>query len=338
MDPLSQGLLGAALAQSVARRGEQRLAALVGAAAGMAADLDVLIRSSADPLLSLEYHRHFTHSLLFVPLGALVVALVAWPLLRRRLQFGRLYLFAFMGYSLSGVLDAFTSYGTHLLWPLSDARTAWSLIAVVDPVFTLGLLVAVVWALVKQSPRAARVGLVFAALYLGLAGLQSQRAESALRELAAARAQVPDALLVKPTLGNLLLWRGVYRSGDRFFVDAIRVGWGAPRIYQGGTVPRADLPAWRAALGGESRAWRDVQRFARFSDGWLAPHPTLPAVIGDVRYSMQPDGRVPLWGIELDIERPDRHVRYRVFRDSSPAGRQRVWDMLWGRPVEKGAD
>ena len=105
------------------------MAALVGAVAGMTADLDVLIRSSADPLLNLEYHRHFSHSLLFVPLGALL----------------------------------------------------------------------------KRSPRAAQVGLVFAALYLGLAGLQSHRAESALRELAAARAQLPEALLVKPTLGNLLL-------------------------------------------------------------------------------------------------------------------------------------
>ena len=42
----------------------------------MAPDLDVLIRSSEDPLLSLHFHRHFTHSLFFVPIGSLFCALI----------------------------------------------------------------------------------------------------------------------------------------------------------------------------------------------------------------------------------------------------------------------
>lgn len=72
MDLLTQGLLGGVLAQSVARKEEKKLATLVGIAAGLLADADVLISSSSDPLLNIEYHRHFTHSLLFIPFGAAI--------------------------------------------------------------------------------------------------------------------------------------------------------------------------------------------------------------------------------------------------------------------------
>ncbi len=51
MDPLTQGLLGAALPQSASNKRHIVAAGVLGVAAGMAPDLDVLIRSSSDPLL-----------------------------------------------------------------------------------------------------------------------------------------------------------------------------------------------------------------------------------------------------------------------------------------------
>ena len=82
MDPITQGALGAALPQSFAPAKKVRSAALVGALSGMAPDLDALIRSSTDPLLFLDYHRQFTHALLFVPVGALVCCLAFYPFMR----------------------------------------------------------------------------------------------------------------------------------------------------------------------------------------------------------------------------------------------------------------
>ena len=61
MDPLSQAAIGAAAAQSGSRASTLRHALWIGALAGMAPDLDVLIQSNTDPLLALEYHRQFTH-------------------------------------------------------------------------------------------------------------------------------------------------------------------------------------------------------------------------------------------------------------------------------------
>ena len=111
MDVLTHGIVGAALTQSAAPRSEARTAAGIGFFSGMLADADILIRSTSDPLLVLDYHRHFTHALLFVPVGALIATVVLWPLLRRRLAFARIYLYAFLGYALAGALDACTSYG-----------------------------------------------------------------------------------------------------------------------------------------------------------------------------------------------------------------------------------
>ena len=147
MDLVTQGVLGAALAQTVASKKEMRTAAIVGMFAGLLADADILIQSASDPLLTIEYHRHFTHSIFFIPIGALIASVLMWPVAKKYLKFKRLYVFSLLGYSLSGVLDACTSYGTHLLWPLIQERVAFNIISIVDPVFTLGLLTAVVLSL-----------------------------------------------------------------------------------------------------------------------------------------------------------------------------------------------
>jgi inner membrane protein len=337
MDPVTQGALGAALAQSAARPEETRIAAAIGALAGLLADADILIRSSADPLLTLEYHRHFTHSIFFAPLAALLASLLAWPLLRSRLRFRRLYLFALLGYGLSGVLDACTGYGTRLLWPLSDQRVAWNLIAVVDPVFTLALLAAVIFALVTRRPRAAGAGLVFAGLYLSLGWVQQQRAEAVIEDLADRRGHRIERVLARPTLGNQVLWRTVYETGDDFHVDAVRVGLGPARVYPGGAAKRVRPERDLAGLPPGSAGFRDALRFEAFCDGFTIRHPERPDVIGDVRYSMTPQGLTPLWGIEIDPERPQAHARYRVFRELPKEGRQRFWSMILGRdlgPIE----
>jgi len=334
MDPVTQGALGAALAQSAARPGETRLAAAIGAAAGLLADLDVLIRSTSDPLLTLEYHRHFTHSLIFVPVGALAAALVLWPFLRSRLAFRRIYLFSLLGYSLSGVLDACTSYGTNLLWPISDERVAWNLIAIVDPLFTLALLTGVGVAIVKRVPNAARLGLAFAAAYLMLGLVQQQRAEAVIRQLAEERGHPIDRLLVKPTMGNQVLWRTIYETDGVFYVDAVRVGLLSERVYPGDSTPRIVPGRDLRAMPRDSTAYLDAERFDRFSNGFTQWHPEIPDVLGDARYSMSPTNLTPLWGIKIERNRPDAHPQYLFFRDLPKAERDDFRDMLLGRPIE----
>lgn len=334
MDLLTQGLLGAACAMSAARRPELRPALAIGFVAGMLADADVLIRSASDPLLTLEYHRHFTHALIFIPLGALLAAaLCAWPA-RRWLGFARVYRYAFLGYLPSGLLDACTSYGTQLLWPFSDARIAWNLVSVIDPLFSLALLAGIGFGAWRRRRTPVRFWLLVALLYLGFGYSQRERAEAFAAQVAAGRGHAITRLEAKPTLGNLLLWRVVYATGDRFQVDAVRiVPWGPSRLYPGRALPRFD-PGELDALPADSVLRRDLARFERFSDGYLVRHPDHPAVVGDLRYAMLPNDVRPLWGIEVDPSRPDRHTPFQAYRSFGADERRTFLAMLRGAPLD----
>lgn len=332
MDPLSQGALGAALAATPAPR--QRVAAAVaaGALSGMAPDLDVLIRSSSDPLLFLEYHRQFTHALAFVPVGAALCALVLYPLLRGRLTARALFGCCLLGYGSHGLLDACTSYGTQLLWPFSDARVAWNVISVVDPLFTVPL-VALVLAALWRGPRLALAAALWAAAYLALGTWQGHRAEQAAWDLAVARGHAPQRLTVKPSFGNLLVWKSVYLSGGVFHVDAVRLGR-RPVWYPGTRIARLDAGRDLPWLEPGSVQAQALARFRRFSDDHLALDPDDPGLIADIRYSVVPNRAEPLWGIRLapDSEAGDRPVQFVQNSRATAAQRAALWAMIRGAP------
>ncbi len=315
MDPLTQGALGAAAALAVARGDQVRPAALCGGLAGMAPDLDVLIRSSADPLLFLEVHRQFTHSLAFLPLGALLCAalLAPWTGLSR----GRTYVFCLLGMATHGWLDACTSYGTQLLWPFTDLRIAWNLVPVVDPLVTTPLVALGALALRRRSavPARAALGVLLATLALGF--VQRERAESVARALAAERGHAPVSLQAKPSFGNLLVWKTIYETEAEYHVDAVRLAF-TPRPFPGDRTPRLDRARDLPWLAPDSQQATDLERFRWFSSGFVALDPEHPDRIIDVRYSMLPNRIDALWGIRLDpTAAPDAHAAYFTDRDTS---------------------
>ena len=141
MDPLSQGTVGVAFAQSIANKNNIIKIGIIGFFAGLAPDLDVLIRSENDPILFLEYHRQFSHSLFFIPFGSLIVALLIFPLFKKSMSLKTIYMASFLGYATHGLLDACTSYGTLLFWPFSNERVTWNNISIIDPLFTIPVLI-----------------------------------------------------------------------------------------------------------------------------------------------------------------------------------------------------
>lgn len=340
MDLLTQSLIGAGLAQTGARGDELRLATGIGLVAGLLADADVLIQSSADPLLQIEYHRHFTHSIFFIPLGALIAALLFWPLLRRRLPLARIYLYSLLGYALSGFLDVCTSYGTYWLWPLIDQRISFNLISIVDPLFTVFLLVGVIYSWRGKSAVPSRIALLLAGGYLLLGWLQHDRAQQEIAKVAADRGHPIERMLVKPTMGNNLLWRSIYESGGQFHVDAVRVGIGAARTYSGGSVNRYRPEESSITPPADSILAADIRRFSDFSDGFVIRHAESESEfesesdnhrLGDIRYAMLPTSTQPLWGIQFDLKHPDRHASYNFYRSMSGGDRKRFFEMLLAR-------
>lgn len=329
MDILTQGLTGGLLAQTGAGKDEVRRATIIGVLSGLAADADALIRSSQDPLLTLEYHRHFTHSLLFIPIGALLVSALLWPIFRSGLRFQKVYIYSLLGFSLSGVIDACTSYGTQLLWPLSSERFAWAIISIIDPVFSAILLIAMLVTIYTRRRSVAIVGVGLAFVYLMVGLVQHQRVEQAAQALANNRGHIVSRHLVKPTLGNLVLWRSVYIAGGRIYADGIRATTSIS-VYPGESVELLEAQDYRERPGAQSRLLKDIQRFSVFSAGFIAHPPGRPDVIGDMRYSLLPNAMQPVWGIEFDPGMPQQPVRFVNYRQFTPGMRETFFSMLTG--------
>ena len=310
MDPVSQATIGALAPASVFDPRKARAAALLGGVAGLAPDVDVFVSSPVDSLLFLEYHRQFTHALLFVPVGAAVVALAGHWLVRRQLRPWQSYLACLLGYATHGLLDACTSYGTQLFWPFADVRVAWNNVSVVDPLFTAPVLALVVASLLCRRRTLAWAALAWGVAYLAFGAVQNQRAENAGAALAAARGHAPARLAAKPGFANLLLWKTVYEHRGRYYVDAVRTGFHVAAC-PGASVPVLNAPRDLPWLDANSQQARDVERFRWFSADYVALDPAAPYRVIDIRYSMVPNRMDPLWGIELrPSAAPAEHARF----------------------------
>lgn len=221
MDSLTQAVLGACVTVAVmGRRTSFAKAALIGAAAGTLPDLDVVI-DHGDDLLNMVRHRAESHSLLFL---ALLSPLFGWLTnwwLQRKAPSGesshtRWWTLAWLLTLITHVgIDAMTSYGTQFMQPFTDHAYAVGSMFIIDPLYTLPLIVGLVWSGLRarkghawQAPNA--LALTFSCMYLlWSVGAQHQVRNVARLALAAQGVQhVPDdQLFVYATPFNTVLWR-----------------------------------------------------------------------------------------------------------------------------------
>ena len=298
MDPLSQGTVGAAFAQSAADKNNIFKIGVIGFLAGLAPDLDVLIQSSTDPILFLEYHRQFTHSLFFIPFGSLFVAFMLFPLFKKSMSIKTVYFASFLGYATHGLLDACTSYGTQLFWPFSNERVTWNNISIVDPLFTIPVLILLVIAIKTKKKIFSFFSIGWIIFYLSLGFIQYERALSVSVELAHSRGHNPERLTLKPSFGNLILWKSIYQHEDTFYVDAIRIAQSSSWC-EGESIRVFDYHYHLPNLKKESQQKEDIERFRWFSQDYLG-YDKERDIVTDVRYSMIPNQIAPMWGLVID--------------------------------------
>jgi inner membrane protein len=232
----------------------------------------------------------------------------------------------FAGYFTHAPLDCTTTYGTLYFWPVSEYRVSLSYVSVVDPVYTLPLLVFVIAAALRARPLLARVGLAYSLSYLALGAFQNVRAEQVLTRITTARGHVPKRRDVFSTFMNQVTWRSLYEAEGRIFADQIRVPLvGAPCVTQGASLVPLEPPS-PAAGPGEKRG----QRLLRwFSSGWVARDPDNPELMGDIRYSVVPGGTRPFWGVVVDEHDTPHWVSTRAERK---IGLSSVLELIFDTP------
>lgn len=334
MDPVSQGVLGGAAALAISKNKHLPVAILCGLLSGMAPDLDALIRSGTDPLLYLEFHRQFTHSLIFIPIGGLICAVFFHKTFAKRLSFRQTYVYCLIGYATHGLLDACTSYGTQLLWPFSDVRIAWDTISIIDPLFTLPLISLLGIGALKSSTLLGKIAILWVIVYLSFGLFQKERVQIFAQNLAASRSHNPERLTVKPSFGNLIVWKTIYEVEGKYFVDAVRAG-SEFRLFTGQSVFKLEIERDLPWLDDGSQQAKDLERFRWFSSDFLALEKNQNDFVVDMRYSMLPNEIDALWGIQLSPDRKSSdHIEFLWDRNVTAKKRDALKAMLLDK-VEK---
>ena len=226
MDSVTQLTLGAAVGEAVAGRQFGRRAMLWGAICGTFPDLDVFI-SLGDAVRDFTYHRSFSHSLFVL---ALLTPLFVWLILKlhpgtrdHRVRWAWLVGLVFLTHVL---LDCFTVYGTQIFWPFVTTPIAWSTVFIIDPLYTLPLLVGVLAILVwrgnpAKARRLNRAGLMLSALYLAWTVAAKLEVERTARDALADLGLESASLLTTPAPFNSLLWRVLVMT-DSGYLEGFR--------------------------------------------------------------------------------------------------------------------
>lgn len=310
MDPVTHGLLGATAAFAALGGRIGRRAAVAGLAGGIVPDADIFLAPVSDPALPFELHRHFTHALVLAPVFGAIAAAPLLVVPRWRDTPWLLLAAGAAGCLTHGILDQMTSYGTHLWWPFIAERTAWDAFSIIDPFVTVPLLVGLAIALFLRRTGVAAAMLALVVAYGGLGFLQRERALSVQRDLAAARGDTIEHGRAMPTLGNIVLWRSLYRTPDGVMrADAVRIPlWGGTAVREGDGAVRIAAIADHASPGGDDHG--RLARLAAFADGFVlaaALPESAATVLYDARYSMDTAGFEPMWGVRIDGGRLSWH-------------------------------
>lgn len=332
MDSLSQIALGAAVGvATMGRRTAVWKAALWGAVAGTLPDLDVLI-DHGNPVHDMVLHRAATHAPFWLTLFSLPFAAAVARLHGEGVLWRRWWLAIWLALVTHPLLDAMTVYGTQLALPFSNHPYGVGSVFIIDPLYTLPLLLGAGWALASKGSTRGLVanlaGLVLSTAYLGWGVAAQQQVERIARTSLAAQGITAEQLLVSPTAFNSLLWRVVAVAGDHYHEGFYSLLDAEPRL----AFDRFDRGT---ALAAELQGVDAVQRIAAFSKGFYKLRQDGDRLlISDLRM-----GQEPAYLFTFDVAR--RHSPAVALatpvqvglRPDLARGLPWLWRRMWGEPL-----
>jgi inner membrane protein len=223
MDSLTQIVLGAAIGEAVGGRKMGVKAPFWGGVAGTIPDLDVFLNGFYHPIEAALVHRGFSHSIVFAVLFSPVFAWILYRLYKRKYECKTWLLLFFFGIITHPILDAFTNYGTSLLWP-SPVRLSLDSVFVIDPLYTIPFLLCVLIAIcmkriAKWRSRINWIGIVYSSLYL-VWGLIAQYSVSKRTDEYFAQSEVTvDRTIVSAMPATTFYWMILGESAENYYIN-----------------------------------------------------------------------------------------------------------------------
>jgi inner membrane protein len=176
-----------------------------------------------DAVSSNAFHRTITHSLLFFILISPILGLLIQKIHpKSEAQWRDWTLLAFLALFTHALLDCFTTWGTELFWPISY-QIAWQSIFVIDPFYTIPLLVFLILAL--RKPRQAKVRQILNYIGLGISSgylLMSLVIKSQVNEVVQNSLNDQnishERLETRPAPLNTILWAANAESENGYYI------------------------------------------------------------------------------------------------------------------------
>ncbi|MEN8694525.1 MAG: metal-dependent hydrolase [Akkermansiaceae bacterium] len=242
MDSITQAALGGVVGELVLGRKLGWRGMAWGLFFGTLPDLDILVSPFLDEVTRLKWHRGISHSILLMFVGAFVFSKpLSWLHRERELSTIRAAWFVFLAWSTHVLIDVFTTYGTQILEPFSDTRVSLNNMSIIDPLFTLPLLVCVLitcarvqWNVIRWikhrfasghrpeelvfTGRSARIALTLSCLYALFSFGMKLRATKVFEARMIAELPKAELVQVAPSMGNTILWRGLAETDKGYWV------------------------------------------------------------------------------------------------------------------------
>ena len=231
MDLVTQGLLGSTVAQAACGEKLGKRTAFYGFLLGLLPDFDI-ISAFWGQWASLQYHRGPTHSLPILALASIPVGYLFKKITRSDAPLKCWAGMAFVTLFTHPLIDWCTTYGTPLFWPFTYQRYANDALPIIDPVYSLPLLLATFlgfFNLLTPGKRKAiaALALLFSSLYAFSGYRNSQQLVEYGREKFVEQGFAPVEVRATPTMFNNRLFRIVGKdSNNDFLVTYLKIGNG----------------------------------------------------------------------------------------------------------------
>ena len=222
MDSITQGLLGAVTFALIKDKEIGKKSLLIGAIAGTIPDLDVLLSPFFNEVAFLSVHRSVSHSAIFAILISWLLGAVFHRIYKRKHSLLKWIFAFFLAIFTHALLDWCTTYGTKLLSPFSSHLFSTNNIHVIEPTYTIILLIGFLILLIKKASNKSRQRIVSFTLILSSCYLLWTFAskgianEHFVKELARQEIQY-DKLMVSPTPLNSVLWHGIAKTTEGYY-------------------------------------------------------------------------------------------------------------------------
>ncbi|TXE06580.1 metal-dependent hydrolase [Gelidibacter salicanalis] len=328
MDSLTQIILGAAVGEAVLGKKVGNKAMLYGAIAGTIPDLDIFSSYFTDTVTALQIHRGFTHSIVFSVLFAPVFGWLVSRYERYKDFKGWAWLF-FWAFVTHPILDAHTTWGTQLFWPLEE-RLAFKTIFVIDPLYTLPFLVFLILAMLQNHSSKKRrfynnAGLILSGCYLLLTFLLKWIAVAKFESALEAQQIAYQQIDTRPAPLNTILWSANVETKDSYVLGYYSFFDSQPITFE--TYQK------NHQLLGDLRNDPKVQQMTGISKGWYTIFEKDGKLLyNDLRFgvlSMTPGSQDFVFQYEIATD--DQGKVHFVEQEKSPRDVKKLMSDLWSR-------